>query len=114
MLKRLKRYWSSLKRGRPGSRFEEQYERQRKAQKGGVGRALRIIAGVITLLLGLFFLPAPGPGFIVVAFGATLLAGESRLVARAVDAIEVRGRKLYTWARRRWRRFVESRRATSR
>lgn len=114
MFMRLKRSWSSLKRGRPGSRFVEQYERQHKAQQGKAGRALRIMAGVITLLLGLFFLPAPGPGFIVVALGAALLAGESRFVAGALDATEVRGRKLYTWARRRWRRLVEARRAVSR
>lgn len=104
MLKKLKRSWSSLKRGRPGSRFEEQYDRQRKAGSSAVGRVLRITAGLITLPLGLFLLPAPGPGFIVVAIGAVLIAREFRFAAQLLDRLEVRGRKLFAWARRTGRR----------
>lgn len=114
MFKRLRRSWSSLKRGRPGSRFQQQYDRQRKEQKSGIGRALRIIAGVVTLPVGLFFLPAPGPGFIIVALGAVLLARESRIAARTLDHVEVRGRTVATWARRRWRQLNDARRTASR
>ena len=104
MFEQLKRDWSSLKRGRPGSRFEEQFERQRKAKSSKVGRALRVIAGLIILPVGLFLLPAPGPGFIVVALGAVLIAREFKFAAQLLDRLEVRGRKVARWATRTWRR----------
>ena len=113
MLRKLKRSWSSLKRGRPGSRFQEQYDRQRKAGSSTVGRVLRISAGLITLPLGLFLLPAPGPGFIVVAIGAVLIAREFRFAAQLLDRLEPRGRTLVDWAKRTWRRS-RGRRETSR
>lgn len=113
MLKKLKRSWSSFKRGRPGSRFQEQYDRQRKAGSSTVGRVVRISAGLITLPLGLFLLPAPGPGFIVVAIGAVLIAREFRFAAQLLDRLEVRGRKVVEWAKRAWRR-ARGRPATSR
>ena len=110
MFKKLKQYWSSLKRGKPGSRFQEQYDKQHEKQKGGVGRVLRIIAGVLLIPAGLFFLPAPGPGFLVLGLGAVLLAREFRFAARGLDKIELRGRQLFKWFQGLWRRLKTARR----
>ncbi len=52
---------------------------------------------------GLFFLPAPGPGFLILFAGAALLAEESLTAARALDWTEVRLRRLAKWGRRAWR-----------
>jgi len=100
MFKQLQRSWKELKSGRPGSRFLEQYRRQHQAHESGVGRAVRIVAGIILVPVGLFFLPAPGPGMVVLALGAILLARESRLVARALDRLELRARQALRWLSR--------------
>lgn len=65
---------------------------------------LRISAGLIALPVGLFLLPAPGPGTVVIAFGAVLLAREFRVAAQVLDWVEVRGRRLVRWAKDAWRR----------
>jgi uncharacterized protein (TIGR02611 family) len=114
MFEQLKRNWKSLKRGQPGSRFQDQYERQRKAQSSRAGRVLRILGGAVLLLLGLFFLPAPGPGFIIVALGGTLLARELKVAAIVLDWLELRGRSVLTWAKRTWQRLVRARRTVIR
>jgi hypothetical protein len=104
MLQRLKRNWNALKRGRPGSRFEEQYERQQQTGSRGAGRVLRIAAGVVLIPAGLFFLPAPGPGMLIIAVGAALIAREFRFAARGLDRVEVAGRRVAARARRAWSR----------
>jgi len=43
-----------------------------------------------------------------------LIAREFRFAARFLDALEVRGRKAFDWARRRWRRLVKARREATR
>ena len=114
MFEKLKSNWKSLERGKPGSRFQDQYDRQRKAQSSRTGRVLRILGGAVLLLLGLFFLPAPGPGFIIVALGGALLARELKVAAIVLDWLELRGRALFSWAKRRWQRLVKARRAVVR
>jgi uncharacterized protein (TIGR02611 family) len=114
MLKRLKEYWGSLKHGRPGSRFEEQYEKEHRKKKSPVGRALRIAAGAILMPIGLFFLAVPGPGLLIIGLGAVLIAREFRFAAGVLDWIEVRGRQVHKWAKQRWQRLVRARRAISR
>jgi uncharacterized protein (TIGR02611 family) len=114
MLKRLKRYWSSLKEGRPGARFQEQYEHERRKQKGRVGRVLRIAAGVLLVPVGLFFLAVPGPGLIIIGLGAVLIAREFHFAAIVLDWLEVRGRKVFKWAKQRWQRLIRARRAVIR
>ena len=114
MLKRLKKYWESLKHGEPGSRFEDQYKKEHKKQKSPVGRGLRIAAGAILMPIGLFFLAVPGPGLLIILLGAVLVARELRFAAIILDWIEVRSRQFYKWARQRWQRLVRARRAVTR
>ena len=104
MFERIKRNWASLKRGRPGSRFQEQHDKQRKSGKGGAGRALRIVVGALLVPAGLFFLPAPGPGMIILALGAVLIAREFRFAAKALDRLEVIGRRIFGRARHLWKK----------
>nr|WP_241696186.1 PGPGW domain-containing protein [Solimonas terrae] len=56
-------------------------------------RPLRLAAGVAVLAAGLILVPAPGPGLLVVAVGAALLAGESASVATWLDHGELRVRR---------------------
>jgi hypothetical protein len=111
MFKKLRHEWSQLKRGKPGSRFQGQFDRnQREKKKSNIGRVFRVVAGVVLLPVGLFFLAVPGPGLVIIALGAVLIAREFGFAARFLDAIEVRGRKIITWTLRRWKRLVQARR----
>jgi len=114
MFKELKREWSQLKKGRPGSRFQEQYDRNRREQTGALGRVLRIAVGFLLFPVGVFFLAVPGPGLLVIAVGAVLIAREFEFAAKVLDWIEVRGRQAVGWAKRTWRRITGSRKAASR
>jgi hypothetical protein len=114
MLKRMKQYWTELKHGRPGSRFQGQYERNRREQKSGFGRVLRILAGAALIPVGVFFLAVPGPGLPVIALGAILIARELRLAARLLDWLELRLRPAWKWAQQRWKRLVKARRTATR
>jgi hypothetical protein len=114
MLESLKKNWKALKRGRAGSRFQEQYDRNQKEPKSGAGRALRIAGGIILTLVGLFFLPAPGPGSIILALGALLIAREFRLAALVLDQVEFRARRVFAWGKRRWQRLTGRRSPASR
>jgi hypothetical protein len=111
MFNRLKEYRKELSRGRPGSRFEDSFDRQREKRTSRAGRALRIIGGLILFPVGVFFLAVPGPGLLVIALGAVLIAREFRFAARMLDATEVRARALWKWAQRLRRRLARSRRA---
>ena len=114
MFKTFKAYWADLKRGRPGSRFQEQYDEERTKQNGTLGRLLRILGGLLLFPIGVFFLAVPGPGLLVIALGAVLIAREFRFAAAVLDNIEVRARKLFKWGKQRWQRLVRARRAVSR
>ena len=114
MLLRLSKYWNELKRGKSGSRFQEQYDEGRKTQNTGGSRLLRITGGIILILVGLFFLPAPGPGSVILALGAVLIAREFRLAALVLDQVELRARRLFAWGKRRWQRLTGRRSPASR
>ena len=114
MFNDLKRGWAAFKRGHPGSRFQDQHRRQRKEGETNIGRLLRIIAGTVIVLLGIFFLPAPGPGFVIIALGGALLAREFKLAAIVLDRLEVRGRAIFKWARKRLQRLDKARRSATR
>jgi len=86
--------WQELKRGEPGRRFQSRYER---GQGGASGRARKwsIIAGGLALVLaGIVFLPLPGPGLLIIAAGALLMAEESLGAARALDWLERKARRV--------------------
>ena len=93
-----------LQEGEPGKRFQEHY---RSRQEGGgssrVRRWLFLGGGTIVILAGLFFLPAPGPGFLILFLGGGLIAQESLVAAKVLDWIELRLRKVGSWALRIWK-----------
>jgi uncharacterized protein (TIGR02611 family) len=104
MFEQLKDAWHDFKQAPPGERFRRRYRERREGEPSGVRKPLTIAAGVLIVAAGLFFLPAPGPGFLIVLLGAALVAQESRLAARALDRTEVRLRALVAWGRGVWAR----------
>lgn len=99
-------YFRDLKRGRPGHRFQDRYERaKRERRKGGSHwrRIVTLTAGVLCLAIGLVLSVIPGPAIPFFFLAGGLFGTESRSIARLMDGIEVRARKLAAWAQRRWR-----------
>ncbi len=102
MLDTLERSWKKLKASDPGCRFQDRYQRKHEDGEGKTKRVLTLGAGIVVFLAGLFFLPAPGPGFIVVAIGAGIIAQESRRAARWLDQGELKLRAAWRWGKGWW------------
>lgn len=107
MFQQLKSSWKSLKRGKPGRRFQDRYKahRQAKQKSSTFKRVLFIGGGIILVLVGLFLLVFPGPGMVFVFIGGGLLGAESLLIARLLDRLEVLTRKILAPLKRRWDAF---------
>lgn len=103
MLERLKGSWARLRGDPPGERFQRRYERRHEGGTTPLRRWGSVGLGVVVVAAGIFFLPAPGPGTVILAVGAGLIAQESRRAARALDWTEVRIRRLLAWARDAYR-----------
>ena len=84
--------WRELWRDAPGQRFARRHERLRGQGRGPAARFLRGVLGWLLVVVGLIFMPLPGPGFVPVLLGAALLAGESLSIARWLDRAELRVR----------------------
>lgn len=104
MTAKLKRRWRELRAGEPGRRFQDGY-RRRHARSAQRGRRIALLgAGAVLVLAGLFLLPAPGPGTVVLVLGAGLMAEESLAAARVLDWVELRVRGAAEWGLAAWRR----------
>lgn len=104
MPKSLRDGLQELREGEPGSRFQDHYESRQEERRGALRRWLFLGGGTVVILAGLFFLPAPGPGFLILFIGGGLVAQESLVAARALDWTEVKLRAIGSWALRIWRR----------
>lgn len=104
MLQALKDHWQDLKRGQPGKRFQDHYKRRHESRSSGLRKALFLGGGALIVAAGLFFLPAPGPGFIIIFLGGGLIAQESLRAARLLDWCELRVRAVARWGLGVWRR----------
>lgn len=103
VFKSMKSAWHRLKEAEPGHRFQREYEHHRGSERGRLARIISVGVGLLIVAIGIVGLPAPGPGFLVIALGGALLARESRGVARALDWAEVRLRHVIHWAGRAWK-----------
>ena len=105
MLEKLKHRWHQFKAHPPGTRFRAQYRAGHRGHRSRIARGVRAVLACAITLIGLVLMPAPGPGILVVAFGLVMLARESMMVARLLDAAELRIRpavlRLLGWWRQR-------------
>jgi hypothetical protein len=104
VIQSLKRNWNRLKRGRPGHRFEERAERarQNRAKQSWIKRFLEPAVGGLLLAAGVIFCLIPGPGLPLVVIGCALLAQRSMAMARCLDWVEIKVRKLISWSEKWW------------
>lgn len=103
MFTKLKRSWRSLRDAPPGERFRRYYDDHNDADRPWWKRALSFGVALVVIAVGIVALPAPGPGTLVLALGGALLGRELLPVARALDWVEVRLRRLLSWGKRMWK-----------
>lgn len=91
-----------------GHRFQTRYHTCRFNRECGEayrhGRAVNLSVGPLLVVAGFIFLPTPGPSFIIMVIGLWMVAGESHVMARLFDRMEVRLRKVAQWAKGTWTR----------
>ncbi len=107
LVKRAKANWEDFKKGKPGHRFQDRYERRRRATKGRFNwsRVVNIVLGLALLAVGLIMMPAPGPGAIIVLPGLALLGSEFLFLAKALDWAEPRVRAVISACLKIWKRM---------
>lgn len=100
--------WRALRRGRPGQRFQQQYElAQCEADACGPGeRLVLMLVAVTALAIAVVLSVVPGPAIPFFVLAGALLAAESRTMARFMDWLEVLFRRGLAWSNRRWRRLT--------
>ena len=91
--------WEAFRRSAPGRRFRERFERMKAVPRPTHERVARCLCGLVVMAVGIVLIPLPGPGWLIVGFGVTLLAQESRRIANFCDRVELRFRGLAS----RWR-----------
>lgn len=96
---KLRTIWRRFRADRPGQRFQNLH---RNRQEEGVGtsavaRSLILGSAIALVVVGAILIPAPGPGWLIIALGLGLLGCESVFVARRLDAVEVRLRDWKRW-----------------
>lgn len=101
MMKKFKQSLREMLKDPPGERFQLRYKRQRHARTRTMVKVLVMLCGMLLVLVGLFFMVVPGPGLPIVALGGAMVANESLVVARLLDAIELKLRRLYAAVRGR-------------
>lgn len=110
--RQIRRQWHTFRSAPPGQRFQKLHE-SRSTGRGPQADAQRhvwIIVGVLIFVAGLALLPLPGPGSLVAVAGLGMIARESLVTARMLDAMD---KKLEGWIcplLRKWRNLARGRR----
>lgn len=103
MLEKFEQNWQEFREDAPGERFQKRFERRHQSRPNPFQKILFMGGGILVMAAGLFFLPAPGPGTVILLIGAALVAQESLTAARLLDRAEVFARKIADRSRQVWR-----------
>ncbi len=104
MFEKAKEYWRCFKESKPGHRFKDRYhqrQQSRRSARFSLTAVFMIVAGTLVLLLGgvvSLTVPVPGLGWLLLFLGLGMFAGESKLIARFLDWVEVKLRRAARWA----------------
>ena len=100
----LREQWHLFADDEPGRRFVNLYERRRQHRHGAFswGRVLVVGAGLLLMVVGVFFLAVPGPGLPVLVAGLGLMSSESLIMARLLDWAERTLRPTAMRLKKRW------------
>src|SRR5215203_663965 len=98
-MERIRERWHLFATGRAGLRFRERYRlhQSRRNRRGpfDVVRLFYIVGGIVLVLVSALFGWLPVLGWGTAILGFAMIAGEFYPVARLMDRLEVRARKLF-------------------
>ena len=89
MFKSLQQSWRHFRDAPSGKRFMLHYRERQASKKSKLGSIGYIVAGVALIVAGGIQLVIPGPGILVMALGAALVAQESEKASRVLDRFEL-------------------------
>jgi hypothetical protein len=97
MMERIRTSWRIFASGRPGLRFRERYRLRQSRGRGGFhpARLSYLAAGMALIVVSALFGWMPVLGWGTVFLGLAMIAGESYPVARQMDRLEARARRLF-------------------
>ncbi|MEJ2627933.1 MAG: PGPGW domain-containing protein [bacterium] len=78
----------------PGHRFQCLYESRHGSKRSFFRRISFILTGIVFIPVGVIFWFIPGSGWLIIFTGLAFLSGESKAVARLLDILEQKVRKL--------------------
>jgi hypothetical protein len=94
MLEKIKSIFRRLKKASPGNRFQNYHQKEKDGGPDWKQNAY-IILGFLLIGAGILLSIPPGvPGFVIVIVGCAIIAARSRVLAKALDRIELELRKL--------------------
>jgi uncharacterized protein (TIGR02611 family) len=67
-----------------------------------MNKALVTLTGLVVIVVGLILVPLPGPGWLIVFFGLTILGLEFPLIRRFTHWIGAKVRRLWSWFKQRF------------
>jgi len=98
-MERIRERWHLFATGRAGLRFRERYRlhQSRRNRRGpfDLVRLFYIVGGIVLVLVSALFGWLPVLGWGTAILGFAMIAGEFYPVARLMDRLEVRARKLF-------------------
>ena len=97
--RRVETFFSDFTAAPPGKRFQQRYRHRQRRPHRLLMQIVSVGVGLALLFAGVVMLFIPGPGVLAMLAGAALLAERSFLVARALDWLEVKLRRVARWAR---------------
>lgn len=90
-------------KGRSYHRYREWVSKQHAsvlvAHKAGV-----IVAGVVVILVGIILIPLPGPGWLIVFFGVSILGLEFPFFGRFTAWVRKKAHHVWAWLKPKLRR----------
>lgn len=97
--------WQKFHHGTPGRRFRDRYQANRRKIRSypWIGRLVRTALAVAALAIGVVLMFIPGPAILFFFIAGTLLAADSLAIARILDVLELRLRKIWKWIVRHWK-----------
>jgi hypothetical protein len=103
---RLRQKWREFRSRPPGRRFQEGFARRQRTRKSAPAykRWLRVGLAICLLLIGVVLTFIPGPAILFFVLGAGILSEQWLGLARALDWLEMKGRKAYQGVKRWWKR----------
>ncbi|WP_043112644.1 PGPGW domain-containing protein [Solimonas flava] len=87
---RLREHWTFLREAPPGERFARYHALRQQQHRYRWQRPLLLAGGGGLITVGVILMPAPGPGSLIAAAGAAIVAGESHAFAGFLDRTELR------------------------